>query len=466
MLQLPKDFCSQMISILGEEEFLLLQNAIEQERITSIRTNPFKIGEGKLSSTASRVPWSTNGFYLDERPLFTMDPLFHAGAYYAQEASSMFLEQILLQHRDKIGTEEPLVLDLCASPGGKSTLLASFLKGGGWLVANEVMKSRVGILNENLSKWGIPNVTVTQNDPKDFGRLTGLFDIIVIDAPCSGEGMFRKDDKAIEDWSLNNVQLCCERQKRIVSDVYPALKEGGLLIYSTCTYNEEEDEKNVKWISEELGADILSVQTEANWSITETPFGYHFYPHKTKGEGFFIAVLQKSQESSSIKTKANKNSHKGKKEIISQETKKQVKGWLRHEEEFDFIQENGLMSAIKKAWRQEADIFNSALHIIRNGVPVGIVKGRDLIPHETLALSTILNQEAFPNVECSWEMAIQFLKKENIILENQQKGFVLFCYQNIPLGFGKNLGNRCNNLFPSEWRIRMEMDKSRYSEIL
>jgi NOL1/NOP2/sun family putative RNA methylase len=455
-----------MISILGEEEFLLLQNAIEQERITSIRTNPFKIGEGKLSSTASRVPWSTNGFYLDERPLFTMDPLFHAGAYYAQEASSMFLEQILLQHRDKIGTDEPLVLDLCASPGGKSTLLASFLKGGGWLVANEVMKSRVGILNENLSKWGIPNVTVTQNDPKDFGRLTGLFDIIVIDAPCSGEGMFRKDDKAIEDWSLNNVQLCCERQKRIVSDVYPALKEGGLLIYSTCTYNEEEDEKNVKWISEELGADILSVQTEANWSITETPFGYHFYPHKTKGEGFFIAVLQKNQETSSAKNRLNKNGHKGKKEIIPQETKKQLKGWLLDEEEYDFNQENGLVSAIKKTWKQEADIFNATLHTIRNGVPVGFVKGKDLIPHETLALSTILNQEAFPNVECSWEMAIQFLKKENIILENQQKGFVLFCYQNIPLGFGKNLGNRCNNLFPSEWRIRMEMDKSRYSDIL
>jgi 16S rRNA C967 or C1407 C5-methylase (RsmB/RsmF family) len=290
-----------------------------------------------------------------------MDPLFHAGAYYAQEASSMFLEQILLQHRDKIGTEEPLVLDLCASPGGKSTLLASFLKGGGWLVANEVMKSRVGILNENLSKWGIPNVTVTQNDPKDFGRLTGLFDIIVIDAPCSGEGMFRKDDKAIEDWSLNNVQLCCERQKRIVSDVYPALKEGGLLIYSTCTYNEEEDEKNVKWISEELGADILSVQTEANWSITENPLGYHFYPHKTKGEGFFIAVLQKNQEPSSAKNRLNKNSHKGKKEIVSQETKKQVKGWLRHEEEFDFIQENGLVSAIKKAWKQEADIWGSGI---------------------------------------------------------------------------------------------------------
>jgi NOL1/NOP2/fmu family ribosome biogenesis protein len=309
-------------------------------------------------------------------------------------------------------------------------------------------------------------VTVTQNDPKDFGRLTGLFDIIVIDAPCSGEGMFRKDDKAIEDWSLNNVQLCCERQKRIVSDVYPALKEGGLLVYSTCTYNEEEDEKNVKWISEELGADVLSVQTEADWHITENPFGYHFYPHKTKGEGFFIAVLQKNQETSSAKNRLNKNSHKGKKEIVSQETKKQVKGWLLDEEEYDFNQENGLVSAIKKTWKQEADIFNATLHTIRNGVPVGFVKGKDLIPHETFALSTSLNKEAFPNVECPWEMAIQFLKKENIILKDHPKGFILFTHKNTPLGFGKNLGNRCNNLFPSEWRIRMEMDKSRYSDIL
>ena len=466
-MQLPKDFCSQMISILGEDEFVLLQNAIEQERITSIRLNPLKCENLKSSVPFEKVPWCTNGFYLKERPLFTMDPLFHAGTYYAQEASSMFLEQVLSQHFDKIENDSPLVLDLCASPGGKSTLLASFLNGKGWLVANEVMKTRVGILNENLTKWGAPNVTVSQNDPKDFGKLSGLFDIIVIDAPCSGEGMFRKDEKAIEDWSLNNVQLCSERQRRIVSDVYPALKTGGLLIYSTCTYNEEEDEKNVKWISEELDAEILSVQTEKHWDTTENTYGYHFYPHKTKGEGFFIAVLQKRENTPIMKRPSSKKSAKNKKEAIPQDVKKICKTWISGDiEEIELSSENDTITAIGKEWTAEVELLKNNLRTIRNGVPIGFIKGKDLIPHEAFAFSSILNKDAFPVIDCSWEESIRFLKKENITTEMYPKGFVLFCFHGIPLGFGKNLGNRCNNLFPSEWRIRMEMDKTRYVKIL
>ena len=315
MIQLPSDFIAQMIVLLGEDDFKKFQEAIEGERITSIRTNEHKVTNEVNDATI--VPWCSNGFYLENRPVFTMDPLFHAGCYYAQEASSMFVEQAIRQHWNEMDEEEPLFLDLCAAPGGKSTLLASLLNGKGWLVCNEVMKSRMGILDENITKWGASNVTVTNNDPKDFGQLNGLFDLILIDAPCSGEGMFRKDDKAIEDWSLDNVQLCCERQRRIVADVFPALKEGGLLLYSTCTYNAEEDEKNVQWIAENLGAEILEIKTEEEWNVTTQGAGYHFYPHKTKGEGFFLSILKKTSDEDSTKIKAPKQIAYASKEVTS-----------------------------------------------------------------------------------------------------------------------------------------------------
>ena len=458
MIQLPSDFIQQMVSLIGETEFQKFQDAIQTERITSIRTNENKV-TGNVNN-ATLVPWCKNGFYLNDRPVFTMDPLFHAGCYYAQEASSMFVEQAVRQHWDSMEENEPLILDLCAAPGGKSTHLASLLNGRGWLVCNEVMKSRIGILNENITKWGTPNVTVTNNDPKDFGQLNGLFDLILIDAPCSGEGMFRKDDKAIEDWSLDNVQLCCERQRRIVADVFPALKEGGLLLYSTCTYNEEEDEKNVHWIEENLGAEILEIKTKDDWNITTQGAGYHFYPHKTQGEGFFLAVLKKTTEESTTKIKTPKQISLASKDISTICTK-----WLTNQD-VKILQEGDKLTAIPNQWLDTQLFLKQKLRIVHYALPIGIVKGKDIIPDEALALSWILKQDQFTKVDCTWEQAIQFLKKENIILENISKGIVLFCYKNIPLGFGKNLGNRCNNLYPSEWHIRMNADEDKHTEII
>lgn len=458
MIQLPEAFISQMISLLGEEEFQKFQETIQGERITSIRVNPNKCDEEVKNATI--VPWCSNGFYLNERPLFTMDPLFHAGCYYAQEASSMFVEQALKQHFDKLEEDNPLVLDLCAAPGGKSTHLASLLNGKGWLVCNEVMKSRMGILDENITKWGAPNVTVTNNDPSDFGQLNGLFDVILIDAPCSGEGMFRKDDKAIEDWSLDNVQLCCERQRRIVADVFPALREGGLLLYSTCTYNEEEDEKNVQWIAEELGADILEIKTEPNWNTVSQGAGYHFYPHKTEGEGFFLAILQKTENESMVKIKAPKQLPLASKEVSALCSK-----WI-NTKDVKILSEGDKLTAIPSDWVDTVFFLKQKLRTLHNAQPIGTLKGKDIIPDEALALSWNLKKECFPMIECSWQQAIQFLKKENMILEDAPKGIVLFCYKGTPLGFGKNLGNRCNNLYPSEWHIRMNADEERYTELL
>lgn len=469
MQPISEDFIRQMNSLLGEKETADLLKAIDSERVTSVRFNIAKCDENTLNAIAAsdKIPWCKSGKYLSNRPLFTMDPLLHAGVYYPQEAASMFLEYAVNQHFDKLETDEPLMLDLCASPGGKSSILASILDGKGWLVANEVMKTRVGILNENLTKWGAPNVTVTQNDPKEFGKLPGIFDLILVDAPCSGEGMFRKDDKAIEDWSLNNVQLCCERQRRIVSDVFPALKENGLLVYSTCTYNDEENEKNVRWIAETLGADILKIDINPEWNITETDCGYHFYPHKTKGEGLFLAILQKTAEQSTLKLKSGKNGKgnaKSKVAPLPQNIKNQCNEWLN--DNYEFVFENNEISAVSKSFIDYTTLFQQNLRTLRNGLPIGTLKGKDIIPDEALALTWALKKDTFPTVECDWKMAIQYLKKENLVLSDVPQGIVLFTFKNIPLGFGKNLGNRCNNLFPQEWRIRMEMDENGYQPVL
>ena len=293
-MNLPQAFIERTRQLLGETQYPLFEEALQTEVPVSIRPNRTKCDK---SVEGEAIPWATSGMYLKNRPTFTFDPLFHAGCYYVQEASSMFVERVLREY-----VKEPVVmLDLCAAPGGKSTLCRSALPEGSLLVANEVMRNRSQILAENLVKWGHPEVIVTNNDPADFTDLTHLFDVILTDVPCSGEGMFRKDPVAVEEWSVENVDICWQRQRRILTDIWPSLKPGGLLIYSTCTFNSEEDEVNVAWIARELGAEILEVPTEEGWGITGNLIGkdfpvYRFMPHKTRGEGFFLAVLRKRPE--------------------------------------------------------------------------------------------------------------------------------------------------------------------------
>ncbi|MDE5701230.1 MAG: RsmB/NOP family class I SAM-dependent RNA methyltransferase, partial [Bacteroides sp.] len=267
-MELPVSFVDYTRSLLGDAEYGRLSEALSAEQPVSIRLNEAKypVASSPLSGDGScRVPWTSAGFYLSRRPTFTFDPLFHAGCYYVQEASSMFVEQALRQY---MSTAPVVALDLCAAPGGKSTHVRSLLPEGSLLVANEVIRNRSQILAENLTKWGHPDVVVTNNDPADFAPLTSFFDVILTDVPCSGEGMFRKDPVAVNEWSPENVDVCWQRQRRILSDIWPCLKPGGLLVYSTCTYNTKEDEENIRWMRDTFGAEILPLDIPADWNIT------------------------------------------------------------------------------------------------------------------------------------------------------------------------------------------------------
>ena len=449
-MSLPIDFITRTRALLGNE-FSKLETALQAEVPVSIRINEKK--GTHTPNGGEPVAWCKSGFYLPERLSFTFDPLFHAGAYYVQEASSMFLEQAIKQY-----VAGPVrCLDLCAAPGGKSTHLANLLPEGSLLVSNEVIRSRSNILAENMAKWGIPDVIVTNNDPEEIGKLTHLFDVIVTDVPCSGEGMFRKDTDSTGEWSLANVNLCAGRSRRIIHDIWNALKPGGILIYSTCTYNTEEDEDNVYYITEELGAEALSISTPEEWQITGAlkynyPV-YRFFPHKTKGEGFFLAVLRKAEgEAEEIRFKTKEKKEKRKAEPPVPEY---AKKFLQYENLFSSGWNKNFILMKPKSVADVYPLLCDRLHIISAGVCLGELKGKDLIPSQELALSTALRRDAFPSVELSWDDAIRYLKKEALLLpESIEKGYVLVTYKGFPLGFVKHLGNRANNLYPQEWRIR------------
>ena len=456
-MNLPQSFVERTRQLLGDEQYPLFEQALGTEVPVSIRPNRMKCS---LPVAGEPVPWAPSGVYLEKRPTFTFDPLFHAGCYYVQEASSMFVERVLREY-----VQEPVVmLDLCAAPGGKSTLCRSALPEGSLLVANEVMRNRSQILAENLMKWGHPEVVVTNNDPADFTDLTHLFDVILTDVPCSGEGMFRKDQVAVDEWSLENVDICWQRQRRILSDIWPALKPGGLLIYSTCTFNREEDEDNVAWIARELGADMLEVPVEEAWGITGNLIGdsfpvYRFLPHKVKGEGFFLAVLRKhAGEVETVEPRAEKKK-KGGKDVKGKAPQlsvpKEAKDWLQIPGDYQLTINGTNVQAFPKSHETVYTLLQQYVKVIHAGITLGEMKGKDLIPHHSLAMSTALANDAFPKAEVNYEQAIAYLRKESLVLDTcVPRGYVLLTYQNIPLGFMKNIGNRANNLYPQEWRIR------------
>jgi len=448
MIQLPEEFVERMQKLLGKENEKFLAE-LHTEAPVSIRVNPVKkVSLEKLSP----VSWSENGYYLRKRPSFTLDPLFHAGTYYVQEAGSMFLEQAFCQ---VIPENIPLkVLDLCAAPGGKSTLLSSLITNESLLVSNEVIRSRSFVLSENLKKWGNPNVIVTNNDPRDFQSLQGFFDVVVVDAPCSGEGLFRKDNSAIKEWSVDNAQLCAARQKRILSDIWDALKPGGVIIYSTCTYNPEENELNIHWLLNQFDAQSVPLEIHSDWGIRELDFengkGYQCYPHLVKGEGFFLAVVKKGGKYLPQKSKKQKKGF----ETATKNERAILEMWINPEVEMEFINHNNQLLAFPKQNLGDALRVKNNLRIVHMGVAVAEIKKKNINPLHELALSPILNRDAFPKIEVGLETALHYLRKEEIKPESGQKGWNLICYQTTPLGWIKNLGNRFNNNYPKEWRIR------------
>jgi 16S rRNA C967 or C1407 C5-methylase (RsmB/RsmF family)/NOL1/NOP2/fmu family ribosome biogenesis protein len=440
MVNLSANFSARMRRLLGETDWRAFSDALQQPAPVSVRYNRHKSPAPQVSEAVSWCAW---GKYLTQRPVFTLDPLLHAGAYYVQEASSMCLEQTAALWRDKTRLR---VLDLCAAPGGKSTHLADLLPADSLLVSNEVIYSRTGALMENLSKWGNPNVVITQHDPADFAALPGFFDVMLIDAPCSGEGLFRKDPASVDEWSEEHVTLCAERQRRIVTAAWNALKNGGLLLYSTCTYNEEENEHNVRWIRQHLGAEVVTLPLQSAWHITSNEYGHRFFPHKTKGEGFFLSLLRKTQPTPA----AGRAGRTPKPNIL-----KRPPAWLHGD--FTFIREGLNVQALPSPLAQDMLFLKQHLRVLQAGVRTGEIKGNDMAPSAPLALSTALRREAFLSEEVDLNTALHFLRRDAVTLPHLPRGFVLLLYQNFPLGFVKNLGTRSNNLYPPGWRVRMNI---------
>ena len=421
--ELPKEFEAYTRELFGEERYRKYLKGLTESAPVSIRLNPFKLSaDESINSNLSpeRVPWCDEGYWLSRRPDFTFDPLLHAGAYYVQEASSMFLSHVL-RHWVK---NPVLALDLCAAPGGKTTCARTALPTGSFLFSNEPIGKRAQILAENVQKFGHKDVLVTNNYPRDYKKTTLSFDLIIADVPCSGEGMFRKDPQTITEWSTQNVENCWKLQRDIIADIWQNLKPGGLLVYSTCTFNAHEDEENVAWILKEYDAELLNVPTEASWNITGSLVNnplkngkafpvYRFIPGITHGEGLFMAVIRKHGED----------------DTLCRPT--------------DIPVDKAVAEGRKK------------LRVLSYGVKEGTVKGKNIIPDHTLALAIEADKSAYPAVEISYEQAISYLRHEAITLpENTPKGIVLLTYHGHDLGFAKNLGNRANNLYPQEWRIK------------
>lgn len=445
---LPIDFLDSMRQQLGSESDQLFR-ALDTTPCTSIRLND-KMDELTFACDIDEVPWHLDGYYLSERPQFTLDPLFHAGCYYVQEAASMFIQAAL----EKYVAKDSIVLDLCAAPGGKSTLISQYLGDFGLLVANEVVRQRVFVLSENIQKWGNGNTVVTHNPAERFGDLCpNLFDCMLVDAPCSGEGMFRKDMEARSQWSLNMVQQCAERQRSILMNVWPALKPGGVMIYSTCTFNPQEDEDNAIWIAECLGAELLSVEYDPRWGIVEGQAGYHFYPHRTRGEGFYMCVLRKRMEDYAH-FRVPKAGKKDRVQKGNAEYEKEARTWLQHPEHWAVRQSDRFLTAYPVAFREVIDYLGDNFTCISTGFGLGEERGRGIAPQHSLSMTKDFKRGVFPEVELTLEQALAYLRTEALSIESASMGLVLLTYEGVALGFAKNVGNRLNNLYPNEWRIR------------
>lgn len=413
---LPQGFIEEMQRLLPDEADSLFE-ALGMEPEVSIKLNLRKLSDPTLLGYDGfqRVEWCESGYYLPERPRFTLNPLLHAGAFYVQDASSMIYETIMkgIVPMAFDTSRTPAVADLCAAPGGKSTSIINAIPDGIFLLANEFTPQRVGALKENLLKWGYPDVMITNSPVSRLAKAGAAFDIVAVDAPCSGEGMMRKEKMAREQWSEGLIGQCVALQREILEDACRMLKPGGFLIYSTCTFNRKENEEQVEWLAEEKEMVPFDPGLPEEWGIMhgiDTPYPcFRFMPDRTRGEGLFVAVMRKEIDSEEKTVSLPK-----------------LKDWLRRN-----------------------------VKVVADGIPEKIEKGKDMIPCSQWALSTAFLVGKYEEIELDEASALSYLRHEALRFPAEVgKGFVVVKFKGFPLGFVKNIGTRANNLYPSEWRIR------------
>ncbi len=465
-MDFPPDFTRQMADLIGAGGCRALEAALNGPPEVSVRLNEAKLAlfPGALRPVrAERVPWCRTGYYLESRPRFTFDPLLHAGLYYVEEPSSMFVEQAFL----KAQGERPMrrVLDLCAAPGGKATLLRGLMGEGCLLVANDPVARRAAALAENLVKWGDPDVAVTCSPPSAFGRMKGFFDLILADVPCSGEGMFRKDAKAREEWSAEAVEACAARQRGIVSAAWDALRDGGFLVYCTCTFNRRENEDNVRWIASSLGAETVPVGAGSGWGVAGGVAGCggevsRFFPHLARGEGFFLALLRKKSGGGGSSACPAPGGGKDGRPAYGADLSR----WLRGGG-FRFFNSDGAVCAVREGLAGSLALLRRHVNVICAGIPMtrakqgseNAPKGRRTVPTPAhgLALSTELARGVFEEAEADYAGAIRYLRGESLPAPPlSRRGHTLVTYRGVSLGFANNTGSRLNNACPQAWRIR------------
>ena len=465
-MELPRTFVERVLRDLGTTEGEALCRALDGEACVSIRVNPAK-AEGlrgeqparvsevlPMLTAAGRVPWCADGFLLAGRPSFTFDSDFHAGAYYVQEAASQFVGCLL----QGVPTSGARILDLCAAPGGKTTLYASLVGRGGLVVANEIDRRRASVLADNVRKWGTGNVVVTTCEPHAVCDCEAWFDVVAVDAPCSGEGMFRKDPAARGEWSENNVRQCAARQDDILREAWRALRPGGTLIYSTCTFNRDEDEGSLErmlaWAGDEVAASE-PVDVDPAWGIVEGEVGpfrtFRFFPHRTVGEGFFAAVARKAPDAP-----GRQRLPKGRRSMVAPADRAsagELRRWVREPDRMVF----GTVAGTGYAWYGEqaeaVKTLSEALPVICSGVALGqLFKGR-LKPDPALAFFDGLERGAVPVAGLDDEQALRYLRRQEVAAGALAEGVNLVTARGRALGFAKRIGARVNNMYPNSLRI-------------
>lgn len=440
MTALPTAFVESMRGLVPD--FSQFLSALAEPAPASVRLNPAKT---RLEGPA-QLPWCPAGHTLDRRPLFAFDPRWHAGAYYVQDASCMVLEAVLNQ----LQLSPRLMLDACAAPGGKSTHLAAIYPDA-LLLANEVIKSRSAILNENLARWGSRHVANTRLDPEAFGALPDCFDLMLADVPCSGEGLFRKDPAARAEWSPAGVELCVRRQRRILADLWPSLKPGGLLIYSTCTFNLQENEAQLSWLQTEFAAEPVAFDLPSAWPIEQQGSSLRCYPHRVEGEGFFLGLVRKParpEAPTRIRDKLD---------TLSKRDLQRVPAWLNGEN-WCFGQRGETLLAWPQPHHHSLQMLQR-LPTLRFGIPLGEIKGKsgqELRPVPELALSQALDRTAFRELPLTFSQALAYLRGEALYDLPAARGLSLASFEGWPLGWLKSLDTRANNLYPQGWRIRRQ----------